>query len=303
MSSKQKSVFLLSVLLIFLVVWIFSLDFSTQATAKVTDPPTFSNLEPLRFNTTQALHHYFKSQNYQWPIDNKAQIPKETLLVLPQDLQQIKDIKLRKSLFIRIMLPIIHAELTNVQIMRETIRAKLNRTGENAVGHQWFNKLLKEYNVKEKSFIAQRKELLSRIDELPTTLILAQAAIESGWGTSRFAVEGNSLFGQWTFNQNGGITPEKRAAGKSHQVKAFDSLQESVRSYLKNINRNRAYRELREKRKLMRENDQILDAFLLAEGLHRYSEKGKAYVVSINQILNSSEFKAIQQLEQQTLHN
>ena len=163
--------------------------------------------------------------------------------------------------------------------------------------HNELNKIFAEYKISNKlSFAAKSKMLLSRFDELPLTLVLAQAAIESGWGTSRFTRVGNSLFGEWTYKQDEGIVPEGREDGKTHQIKAFPSLQDSIASYIKNINRNNAYKELRELRAEMRKNNQSLDSRQLAQGLQRYSQKGQDYVVSLLKILDSKEFKSIEKL-------
>jgi len=293
-STFQKIVLIVGVIFTLLAVWVLSINSTTQATLQSTKK---EQVKKITFNTTESLQKYFTETNYNWPIESLKHIPEETLTTLPNDINSITDAKSRKILFIQIMLPIIQAEKKHIRTVRKTVEDKLNRTGNNAANHEWFKQLLKEYNVKSTTFIEQRKNLLNRLDELPTTLILAQAAIESGWGTSRFAREGNSLFGQWTFSKKGGITPEKREAGKSHQVQAFDSIQASVRSYIKNLNRNRAYKELREYRNEMRQNNKPYDAFKLAEGLHRYSQKGKKYVDILHTIMRSDEFKVIHNLE------
>lgn len=296
LTKYQKIIIVSGVLITLASVAILTLNSSrTDASAISIESKT----DLLNFDTTQALQTYFDEQQYHWPVTSHELIPEDALETLPRDLKAINDVKLRKSLFIRIMLPIIRAEQERIREMRSTIEAKLNRTGNDAVDHQWYQDLLDEYNVKADNFNEQRAELLKRIDELPTALVLAQAAIESGWGTSRFAIEGNSLFGQWTFSKTSGLVPEGREDGKKHRVKAFETLQDSVRSYMKNINRNRAYRELRAKRTSMREANKPLDPYKLAEGLHRYSEKGQAYVKALHRIMNSKEFKVVQSLELQ----
>ncbi len=126
-----------------------------------------------------------------------------------------------------IMLPIILSEQNKIRerrfILQQALSSRSIMTDANLTN--WIKALFKKYRVpKSKSFEQRKKILLKRFDELPATLILAQAAIESGWGTSRFARQGNSLFGQWTYAKNAGITPTARQAGKSHQVKAFSSL-------------------------------------------------------------------------------
>ncbi len=303
-TTYKKPAIVVSTSLIVLSAVAFSIGTSKQATAIVVDDVvtqeaiTLQN-ESLVFENTQQLREYFASNNFRWPIASLGNVPTSTLQILPKDINQVSDVKLRKSLFIRIMLPIIYAEQEQIREIRRTVLARLDNMGASAANDQWFKQLLKEYNVVADDFSAQRTALLERIDELPTALILAQAALESGWGTSRFAIEGNSVFGQWTFNKGDGLVPENREAGKNHQVKAFDSLQASVRSYIKNINRNRAYKELRDLRTVMRENGQPLDSALLAEGLQRYSQKGKGYVVILHKILRSDDFKIIQSIDAQ----
>ena len=252
----------------------------------------------LQFDTTDALQDYFSSVNYKWPIKSPEIIPSALIRSVPTDIHQNVDSKTRKQLFIRIMLPIIRAEQQRIREERKTLILALNSDLSNPKIAKRINSLFSEYKINTKAnFEEKRAELLSRFDELPVTLVLAQAAIESGWGASRFSRAGNSLFGEWTFQKDAGIVPEQRQSGKTHQVKAFYSLRDSIASYTKNINRNNAYKELRESRKRMRENNQPLDARILAEGLHRYSQKGYDYVVSLLQILNSSDFKQIESLQ------
>ena len=256
----------------------------------------------MQFDTVEALQEYFSSVNYEWPLRNSETIPSALIRSVPADINQNIDSKTRKQLFIRIMLPIILAEQQRIREERKTLTLALNSNLSHPKIEKRINKLFSEYKISTKvSFEEKRAALLSRFDELPVTLVLAQAAIESGWGASRFSRTGNSLFGEWTFNKDAGIVPEQRQSGKTHQVKAFYSLRDSIASYTKNINRNNAYKELRESRKSMRENSQPLDARILAEGLHRYSQKGYDYVASLIQILNSKDFKQIESLQLDSL--
>lgn len=123
-----------------------------------------------------------------------------------------------------------------------------------------------------------REALLDKLDMVPVSLALAQAANESAWGKSRFAREGNNLFGIWTYDESKGIVPRKRAPGKKHLVRKFDSLAESVRYYLFTLNSHPAYAELREIRSRLRAAGEPLDGLAMAEGLTRYSAKGNEYV-------------------------
>ena len=251
------------------------------------------------FDDSQALINYFDSIDYVWPIKSATHIPNTLITKMPQDMKDLKDVKTRKHLFIRIMLPIIIAEQKRIREQRKTLKLILQSDiQQNKKMQDWLNKLFKEYKIKPSlSFEEKANALLTKFDELPVTLVLAQAAIESGWGTSRFTRLGNSLFGEWTFEPGNGIIPANRQPGKTHEVKAFPSLQDAIASYIKNINRNNAYKELRKYRADMRKNHQPLDAKILAKGLQRYSQKGEAYVTSLLKILNSKEFKQVEALK------
>lgn len=123
--------------------------------------------------------------------------------------------------------------------------------------------------------------MLLRVDMIPEELVLSQAANESGWGTSRFAVEGHNYFGQWCYTQGCGLVPSARGEGAKHEVAVFSDAGQSVHAYFMNVNRNRAYAELREIRANEREAGQPVTGLKLAEGLHRYSERGQEYVDEI----------------------
>ena len=114
--------------------------------------------------------------------------------------------------------------------------------------------------------------LLEHIDIIPNSIALAQAAKESGWGTSRFARDGNALFGQWTYDDNSGLLPLGREEGEKHLIKSFPSLRESVKSYMRNINSHRAYSSFRKTRSEFRENNMKMNYFKLVDGLKPYAE-------------------------------
>jgi Bax protein len=135
--------------------------------------------------------------------------------------------------------------------------------------------------------------LISRVDVIPPALALAQAAEESGWGTSRFAKEGNAIFGQWTFALRSGLTPLKRDQGKKHQVKVFDSLIDSVRAYTVNLNSHRAYKGFRNTRQDLRRAGVPLDSQALVGKLHKYSERGQAYVSALRELINFNDLSPL----------
>ncbi|MFK7862929.1 MAG: glucosaminidase domain-containing protein [Pseudohongiellaceae bacterium] len=149
-----------------------------------------------------------------------------------------------------------------------------------------------DLNPAELSQKALLAELMLRVDVIPASLVLAQAANESAWGTSRFALEGNNLFGQWCFEEGCGLVPRRRASGATHEVKSFDSIAGAVQAYFNNINTNQSYEYLRELRADMREEEQQIDSMVLAFGLGRYSERGDHYVDEVQNIILQNELHA-----------
>ena len=139
-------------------------------------------------------------------------------------------------------------------------------------------------------FERNRNNLLIKVDIVPTSLALAQAAIESGWGTSRYLREGNAIYGQYTFDKKKGISPKKIQKGKNFYIKKFSNLSESTRSYLKNINTHRAYEKFRQERKKLRMNGEILSGKVLSSYLESYSERRKAYVDDVRNLIESNNF-------------
>ncbi|MBT8145319.1 MAG: glucosaminidase domain-containing protein, partial [Gammaproteobacteria bacterium] len=130
---------------------------------------------------------------------------------------------------------------------------------------------------------------LKRVDKIPAPLALAQAANESAWGTSRFALEGNNVFGQWCFDEGCGIVPKRRRADASHEVRAFASLDAAVQAYFLNLNTHDRYKNFRDMRFQMRNQRGDLDPLVLAYGLVGYSERGDEYVDEIQTIIQQND--------------
>ena len=128
-------------------------------------------------------------------------------------------------------------------------------------------------------------QLLNRVDEIPVSMVLAQAAIESAWGTSRFARDANNLFGQWCYEKGCGLVPLRRNPGSKHEVKKFDSIEDAIEEYLHNLNTNNAYNYLREVRTNLRQDNQVLSGNKLAEGLLNYSEMREKYVEEVRAVI------------------
>ena len=150
-----------------------------------------------------------------------------------------------------------------------------------------------EYRVDYESLSKKEtlEELLLRVDFIPASLVLAQAANESAWGVSRFAVEGNNIFGQWCYEKGCGIVPARREAGAKHEVKIFDTVQSSIKAYFLNINTHDSYSYLRDLRAKMRDRGLKLDPMSLAIGLGRYSERGDSYVDEIQRIIIQNDLR------------
>lgn len=222
-------------------------------------------------------------------LEGKREVPRLFLARLPHDLDELQETQERKALFFKTMLPLVLK--ANEEIRAQ--RAKLYRLEHRKnLGYRlssdqtlWLDGLYKRYGVP----VGQIDTLLEHLDVIPTSLALAQAAEESGWGTSRFAREGNALFGQWTFNQNDkGLVPHGRVEGKTHRIKVFDSLYDSLFAYMTNLNRHKAYAQLRKKRAELRRQGQEINGAQLAQTLTQYSERGEKYVSSLLTIIEQN---------------
>lgn len=238
----------------------------------------------------------FASLNYTMDqIKNDAHnVPRLFLKSLPTGLGDIKDIDQRKKMFFKIMLPMalrVNEDIrtTRAQVWRLVQRLKtgLSITPEDRI---WLSGLYKRYKVNP----GNHKALLDKIDTFPVSLILAQAAEESGWGASRFAKEGNALFGQWTFNpRHKGIVPKGRPEGKTYRIRAFDTLYESFQSYVLNLNSHRAYKELRTLRARLKGQNKPLTGIDLANALGQYSERGQDYISTVISLIENNDLEAL----------
>lgn len=158
---------------------------------------------------------------------------------------------------------------------------------------QWLDNQAERLRVDAETGSARQLTLLrKRLDVIPPSLIMAQAANESAWGTSRFATEGNNLFGQWCFTKGCGLVPTARGEDATHEVASFSSPYRSVRAYIQNLNRHPTYQQLRELRHSDRNDNEALSGLELAGGLLGYSERGEDYVKEIRSMIryNNLEF-------------
>ncbi len=210
----------------------------------------------------------------------------------PKDLDEIKDTKLKKETFIKIVLPLVVAE--NDKILDDKIKLKRIASKKMTTDKEksWLRLKLREYKVKN-SDIA---ELNKRMDIIPVSIALAQAAKESGWGTSRFALEGNAIFGQWTWTGQG-IEPLNKGKNEGHKILRFPILRASVKAYKNNLNTHKGYSEFREKRYSIRKRNKAIKGLDLTDTLNRYAQTGKKYTDILEQIIKQndlSDFETVQ---------
>lgn len=190
----------------------------------------------------------------------------------------------KKQRFFALLQPLIAAENRYIGEQRAWLEA-LQPEQLTSQEQVLLQQLAADYKVKASSDLQRYQALLLRVDTIPLELVLAQAANESAWGSSRFAREGNNLFGQWCFSPGCGLIPTRRAEGARHEVAKFVSVQQSVRAYLHNLNTFSAYKPLRLLRAKLRQNDQEVSGMVLAEALQRYSERGMAYVQDLQRMM------------------
>ncbi|WP_193222156.1 glucosaminidase domain-containing protein [Alkalilimnicola sp. S0819] len=250
--------------------------------------PGEGELRPLRVSHARELGEHYAALDYQWPP--AGAVPRLALERLPRGLGA-QPVALKKSLFFRALLPLALAENERLAQQRRWLVALKRRGGPlDEQEATRLRRLASRYGVggTGEGRPPSLDALLRRVDQVPVALVLAQAANESGWGTSRFAREANNLFGEWTWDQSQGLVPRQRAAGKTHLVRVFPDLRASVRGYMHNLNSGGAYRELRALRAQMRARGEEPDALVLARGLLRYSERGEAYVAEIQAMIRGN---------------
>ena len=216
---------------------------------------------------------------------------KETKLVnignsidhLPNEMKKIESVKKRKNLFIQIVLPLIIEENTKIRLDRKKLFAILNKNNNSKTDKEWLLKKFKQYGVNKNDL----STLKIRMDEIPVSLAIAQAAKETGWGTSRFAQEGNALFGQWTWSGEG-IKPAGADSNSKHKVAKFKVLKASVKAYQRNLNTHSGYKNFRKERAIQRDNQGKLNSLELVKHLDKYAETGVEYTKILKQIIQQN---------------
>ena len=239
--------------------------------------------DTVRLNAS-VIQQVFKDTNYNLKDVRKTKLVKPIPLShLPAEMKMIENTKKRKNLFIQIILPLVIEENNRIKLDRRKLFSILNKNNNSIAEKKWLNLKFKQYGVLNKDF----STLKVRMDYVPASLAIAQAAKETGWGTSRFAIEGNALFGQWTWTGEG-IKPAGSDSDDTHKVMKFKILKASIRAYQRNLNTHSSYKNFRMERAKLRDSKKKLDSLLLANYLDRYAETGEEYVKVLKQIINQN---------------
>ena len=232
-----------------------------------------------------TIEELFKSTNYNLKDVRKNKLVKPISLdLLPKEIVKIENAKKRKDLFIQIILPLVIDENNSIKLDRMKLFNILNKSKNTKAEQEWLNVKFKQYGVVNKDL----STLKIRMDEVPVSMAIAQAAKETGWGTSRFAQEGNALFGQWTWSGEG-IKPADAEDDSTHKVMRFKVLQASVKAYQRNLNTHSSYKGFRSARAELRDEGKKLDSMILTEYLDKYAETGKDYVKTLQQIIRQND--------------
>ena len=241
----------------------------------------------VRLNAS-TVKELFKDTDYSLKsIRETKQVKPVKLSLLPKEIKNIQSTKEKKELFLEIILPLVLEENNRIKLDRKKLFSILNKNNNTDQEIRWLNSKFKQYGVVKKDLAT----LKIRMDEVPVSLALAQAAKETGWGTSRFAIEGNALFGQWTWSGEGIKPAGADSSDGDHKVMKFKVLKASVRAYQRNLNTHNSYREFRLARAIMRDNEEELDSLTLANYLDKYAATGKEYTKVLKKIIKQNSLK------------
>ena len=237
--------------------------------------------------SASTIEQLFKDTNYSLSeVRRTKKVKPIRLSLLPNEMKSIESSGKRKSLFIKIILPLVLEENSRIIIDRKKLFSILNKNKNSKDEIKWLNQKFKQYGVVNKDLAT----LKVRMDIIPVSLAIAQAAKETGWGTSRFAIEGNALFGQWTWSGEG-IKPAGADTDATYKVMKFNVLKASVRAYQRNLNTHSSYKKFRFVRAQLRDDNKKLDSLKLAEYLNNYAQTGTEYTKVLKQIIQQNQLK------------
>ena len=241
---------------------------------------------------TQTVLNLFEDLEYDLDRVRSKKLVKPIYFTrLPKDLDTIRSNTQKKETFLQILLPLVVAENEKIKKDRKFLQ-KILKENESKKNKNWINKKYKEYRVSDKNI----DELMTRMDIIPTSIALAQAAKESGWGTSRFALEGNAIFGQWTWNGIG-MAPLDKDKNENHKILKFPLLRASVKAYITNLNTHSGYKGFRKKRLELRSNNKSLSGLDLIHELENYAQTGKEYTKVLEQIIKQNDLDEFETVE------
>jgi len=254
--------------------------------------------QQLSADNVAQLQDNFSQLDYSWDT-LEAGVPAFTLERLPSDLRQLNSSSLRKQIFFQALLPMVLQVNSETRLEQRDLEHLLNllNAGRDLDLEQQdrLQQLATRYRVKGDILNSKNSQerLRLRVHALPPALVLAQAANESGYGTSRFARQANNLFGEWTFTPGTGLVPKGRPEGATYEVRRFPTILHSLRSYMLNLNSHWAYTELRQNRHELILANQPVTGNALANGLQRYSERGTAYIAEIKAIIRANHLERL----------
>ncbi|WP_051412206.1 glucosaminidase domain-containing protein [Halonatronum saccharophilum] len=238
----------------------------------------------------------FEKLDYDMLSNKDDNIPKIKIANLPHNIHQIDSIERRKSFFINTLL--LGAYYANQEVLnkRRTLRSIENQ--KNIYGsisksdEKWLEDKAKRYYIYSDDKDEIINELYYKMDTIPISLIIALAALESGWGTSRFTIEANNIFGEWTFlEQIPGVIPRERPANATYRIRKFETVQDSIKSFLLNLNRHFAYEDFRYIRDDFRRRGKSPDSIELVEGLLYYSIQRELYITKVQDVIRSNDLQ------------
>ncbi|MGO2233273.1 MAG: glucosaminidase domain-containing protein [Marinomonas sp.] len=270
---EKKILWIISFAIIF-ILWIKAGPFKYDMDDAQDGTSDTSSLYEESGEATPDEKNYFKSH----PIQKSS-----------PDFAAITDIKERKKAFFDYLTPFINEKNSLILKDRERLTALLKSNKKlSTKNKKWISTLRQNHKLKKLENYSKDdiQALLNRLDIIPASLVLAQAANESAWGTSRFATKGNNYFGQWCFRKGCGLVPESRNEDANHEVRKFNDARESVFAYIDNLNTNAAYKKLRASRAQLRQDKEVVTGLALVHGLEHYSERGQAYVEEIEGLIN-----------------
>lgn len=245
----------------------------------------------LLFSLAVVLLYFYHTRTLKHQIEEPSVVDIPNVYALIPDFSRYSDVSQKKYAFFEFMLPMVQRENERLSKLRselfilETMYAQNGRL--NARKRKWLYDLANIYRLGDRGTNDGQllRQLLDRVDSVPVSLALSQSANESAWGTSRFALLGNNLFGQWCFSKGCGVVPLQRPEGASYEVASFSAPADSVKSYIHNLNTNSAYAYFRELRTQMRVEQNTLSGEILAEGLVSYSTRGDEYIAELQAMI------------------